>query len=52
MNGLFASVFTTVGAGKMSASQLLFPVNLIQRHQKKGSKARIEIFKVQFWVTI
>lgn len=46
INGFFASVFTTVGAGKkMSTSQLLFTVNLIQRYQKKGSKARIELVK-------
>lgn len=34
MNDFFASVFTTVGAGKMSTSQLLFTANLIQRESK------------------
>lgn len=40
MDGVFASVFTTVGAGKMSTSQLLFPVNLIQRHQKEEKESK------------
>lgn len=47
INYFFASVFTTVGAGKMSTSQLLFTLNLIQKYQKRGSKARIELVKVQ-----
>lgn len=40
INGFFASVFTTVGAGKMSTSQLLFTANLIQRYQKEGKQSK------------